>query len=734
MSVILKKDTWKIKDPNTGEYRDSTVFASTFAEDTADIVAEATAAIDAQETRAAGIVSDAQADIDTIAASVQSMTQTGTDTTLTVSGAAADAAVVGDEVTELKTAIKLIDGVSEINFVKDYYIVTSGSTVNINSPQPSQNGFKYAVVDCKENDWFTVTSSGGQNPRAWCFIDASGNSLSVATASTAYNNFVIKAPANAAKLVINAKNDEVSFVGITTELPTGGRYLFNAVSNITLDMLEKGGYVTYNKDDYREAMRARTNNWYYALNDINVFIKKATYPNALASLQLYNNQRISTSSSTWAASQLIPKGSVFALSLTSSNSGNVSKTVEEIYDMFHFVNCEKTVSVDFNPDYWVVVKGGFSSTNNQLYDSNDNAIAILNYFKTDDSFVQIVCEDGYSVDVIGYDKGFNIIKTATQFGGDLTGTHFIDTSGCCYCRFFVKGSAGITTADISNVTITQNKPLSVESFRDGTILCIAKDGINDDDLSYAPVYPKSSIVSFQKAFDQGFRGTNLHLQKTSDGEFVVFHNKTINDYARNSDGTAISGTVTVTTSTLATLDQYDFGIYFGSQYAGLKITRFEEALAFCKKRGMYVFIEPVTTLESSDIEDVCGLLNKYGMGDKCGYFAYYPDSLEAVHEILPLADLGYAVPSDTDEAYFLARLNRLIALKESNDVYMWFSPTKFSTSTHEAIEAAGLKYFVSIANDIEPDNIVAMVESRPQVGGIQTQVVPAYSALQKTAL
>lgn len=114
----------------------------------------------------------------------------------------------------IRDNVKLFTGNEEITtFVKDYYIITSGDTVDINSPVASETGWKYAVIDCAEGDTFTITSPGGTNPRAWCFIDASGNALRKAGGSIACNNDYICAPANTAKLVINAKDDERSFYG-----------------------------------------------------------------------------------------------------------------------------------------------------------------------------------------------------------------------------------------------------------------------------------------------------------------------------------------------------------------------------------------------------------------------------------------------------------------------------------------------------------------------------------------
>lgn len=137
----------------------------------------------------------------------------------------AEAATRAAADSDLKSAFDDVTGNKIIDFVWGYYINTSGSTVNINSPTSSTSGYGYAVVNCSEGDVFTVNSAGGNSPRAWCFIDSSSpaNVLLCAAASAQANDTVIIAPENSAKLIINAKNtDKASYAGrnIKTEIKT----------------------------------------------------------------------------------------------------------------------------------------------------------------------------------------------------------------------------------------------------------------------------------------------------------------------------------------------------------------------------------------------------------------------------------------------------------------------------------------------------------------------------------
>lgn len=155
------------------------------------------------------------------------------DTTLTRSGYAADAKVVGDRfdnlldrslsirdcaaeakatgeaITDLQ---KNVDDVADAvgvtmieGFVGMQYIQTNlnaGDTVAINSPQTSSN-FSYKVIDVSPGDKITLNATGGNAGRLWAFIDSSNALLSKADANAVASNLVLTAPANAVKLVLN---------------------------------------------------------------------------------------------------------------------------------------------------------------------------------------------------------------------------------------------------------------------------------------------------------------------------------------------------------------------------------------------------------------------------------------------------------------------------------------------------------------------------------------------------
>lgn len=116
---------------------------------------------------------------------------------------------------------KLKDGLGkyylqEIEMISGYNINLSGGVGSEVSLTPEEVGFyRYAIVDCVENDLFTINGLGGTNPRLWGFIDSNNVLLSVALPDlNVSNNLMLIAPKNASKLIINDSNSgRKSYIG-----------------------------------------------------------------------------------------------------------------------------------------------------------------------------------------------------------------------------------------------------------------------------------------------------------------------------------------------------------------------------------------------------------------------------------------------------------------------------------------------------------------------------------------
>ena len=91
-------------------------------------------------------------------------------------------------------------------------------------------------------------------------------------------------------------------------------------------------------------------------------------------------------------------------------------------------------------------------------------------------------------------------------------------------------------------------------------------------------YPENTYFAFEKCIAEGSKVLEMDLAFTSDNVAVLLHDKTINRTGRNADGTSIAETINISDITYEQALEYDFGIYMGSQYAGLKIPKLIDVL------------------------------------------------------------------------------------------------------------------------------------------------------------
>ena len=91
-----------------------------------------------------------------------------------------------------------------IYLISGYYINTNvnvGSAVDLT---PVSNGsYCFCVISCNRGDQFTLTAQGGNNSRAWAFVDSDNNLLSKADANVTVANLKLIAPA-VGSLIVNA--------------------------------------------------------------------------------------------------------------------------------------------------------------------------------------------------------------------------------------------------------------------------------------------------------------------------------------------------------------------------------------------------------------------------------------------------------------------------------------------------------------------------------------------------
>lgn len=136
----------------------------------------------------------------------------------------------------------------------------------------------------------------------------------------------------------------------------------------------------------------------------------------------------------------------------------------------------------------------------------------------------------------------------------------------------------------------------------------------DVDDDHIPPFSKWYVKS---AANNQYDRVRCNVRVTTDGYFFLCHDDTINNVARNADGSAIAETINANGQTLATLNSYDWGIAYGAKYAGATVPMFED---FCKWAAMYnlgVTWHSATSLVETDalLEEQFEILDKYGLMD-----------------------------------------------------------------------------------------------------------------------
>lgn len=149
-------------------------------------------------------------------------------------------------------------------------------------------------------------------------------------------------------------------------------------------------------------------------------------------------------------------------------------------------------------------------------------------------------------------------------------------------------------ADVPNQSLIIETPTSVKF--------VAHRGLND-------IAPENSIPAFREAGIAGFWSAECDIQRTSDGVWVVMHDKTVD---RTTNGTG-----NVKDMTLAQIKSLniDVGNNIGL-YPNLKVPTLEEYLNVCKQYGMVPMIEIKSDFLASDYPSFIEILRKTNYEEK----------------------------------------------------------------------------------------------------------------------
>lgn len=173
------------------------------------------------------------------------------------------------------------------------------------------------------------------------------------------------------------------------------------------------------------------------------------------------------------------------------------------------------------------------------------------------------------------------------------------------------------------------------------------------------VAPENTLPAFIAARNNGYDYIETDVQFTSDGVAMILHDETI-DRTSNGSGKLYE-------LTYAQVRAYDFGSWKDARFTGVKIPTLEETLLLCKNIGLGIYLEfkpfGPYTFDSTEIETIIKLVEKYGMADN----VLYAGRSDIVHALRPKASVvlgGNAITQPTI-------VSQALAVKGTNRVEVW---------------------------------------------------------------
>lgn len=147
-------------------------------------------------------------------------------------------------------------------------------------------------------------------------------------------------------------------------------------------------------------------------------------------------------------------------------------------------------------------------------------------------------------------------------------------------------------------------------------------------------FPENTLLAFRKAAGLDIFGVEFDVHLTADRQLVVIHDETIN---RTSNGSGF-----VKDMTLEELRRYDYGSWFGKQFAGEKIPTLREVLAVYKETGHMLNIEIKSDIfEYEGIEQqISEEIEFWGMQERIIISSFNHESIQRFHQLQPAIQKG----------------------------------------------------------------------------------------------
>lgn len=182
--------------------------------------------------------------------------------------------------------------------------------------------------------------------------------------------------------------------------------------------------------------------------------------------------------------------------------------------------------------------------------------------------------------------------------------------------------------------------------------------------------PENTMSAYTATVGLGVLHLECDVQTTSDGEFVLLHDTTID---RTSDGTGA-----IASLTFAAADAFDYGAWFNVAFTGEQIPKFSEFCAFADANGCTIYPEIKSTMSNAEISDMIDIIVANNLELRCVIQSFDPADLTAVRGINSNITLGYLSSTLIDTSTVLSNSYVLISqtVLRANESYIKATQSK----------------------------------------------------------